>query len=317
MIAKIESALSHISSTEREVWLMCGMAIKQELGDAGFALWDSWSQEAESYNARDARAVWRSIRPAGKVTMGSLYHEAMANGWRDNGKHERPTAAQIEERKRQAAERLTEEGKRREAEHQAAARKAAWIMKQCKPEKHAYLDAKGFKDTLGYVWWATEESNLLCIPMYVGDKLVGVQLIDRHGTKKFLKGQRTSEAYHLMNNDGYGCINYFTEGYANALALRVLLKMMSRRYKIYVCFSAQNMKKVATMIGEGIVIADQDKSGHGERIAEEIGLPYWIPLDMGTDMSDYLLNMGRYKAFEEFLKWSKNLKKCSIISSRS
>jgi putative DNA primase/helicase len=308
-MGKIASALSHISSTERETWLMCGMAIKQELGDAGFSLWDNWSQEAESYNAKNARAVWNSIRAVGKVTMGSLYHEAMSNGWRDNGKHERPTQEQIEERNRQAAERLTEEGKRKEAEHQAAAKKAAWIMHQAKPEKHAYLHKKGFKDTLGKVWWATEETNLLVIPMNVGDKLVGVQLIDRHGNKKFLKGQRTSGAYHLINNDGYGAENWFVEGYANALSLRECLKSMSKRYKIYVTFSAQNLKKVATMIGSGCVIADQDKSATGERIAEEIGFPYWIPFDDGTDFNDFYLKVGRVTATHEFRRWYEYMKK--------
>jgi len=306
---KITSALAYISSTERETWVRMGMAIKQELGDAGFDLWNYWSSSAPSYKEKDAIAVWRSIRPAGKVTMGSLYHVAKVNGWRDDGKFAKPTQAQIDERNRLAAERLTEDGMRREAAQAQAAKKAAWILHQCKSEAHAYLHSKGFGDDVGRVWWASEDSNLLCVPMYVNTALVGIQLINRLGEKKFLTGQRTAGAYHLINNDGYGADNWFTEGYANALSLRACLKSMSRRYKIYVCFSAHNMKTVATMIGSGYVIADREKSGVGERIAEEIGLPYWIPFDDNTDFNDYWKANGTFKTATNLRAWMNNLKK--------
>ena len=114
MIARIESALTFISSDERETWLMAGMAIKGELGESGFDLWDNWSQQSDSYNAQSARSVWRSIRNSGKITLGSLFHEAKSSGWRDNGAYERPSHAQIEERKRLAADRETVEGQARE-----------------------------------------------------------------------------------------------------------------------------------------------------------------------------------------------------------
>ena len=52
------------------------MAVKSELGEAGFEVWDEWSQQADSYNAKDARDVWKSIRANGKVTGGTLFHEA-------------------------------------------------------------------------------------------------------------------------------------------------------------------------------------------------------------------------------------------------
>jgi putative DNA primase/helicase len=38
--AEIEQALSSIPSHDREVWIQIGMAIKAELGDAGFDIWD-------------------------------------------------------------------------------------------------------------------------------------------------------------------------------------------------------------------------------------------------------------------------------------
>ena len=45
----------------------------------------------DSYNARHARDVWKSILANGKVTAGTLFHEVKVFGWRDDGKHRKPT----------------------------------------------------------------------------------------------------------------------------------------------------------------------------------------------------------------------------------
>ena len=74
-----------------------------------------------------------------------------------------------------------------------AASKAAWIVKQCQIGKHEYLHAKGFADEQGLVW-VSKESKLLVIPMRIDNRLVGCQLIDTDGSKKFLFGQKTSGA---------------------------------------------------------------------------------------------------------------------------
>jgi len=55
----IRSALAHVPAHDRDTWLRMGMAVKSELGDGGFDLWDEWSQQDASYRAADARAVWR------------------------------------------------------------------------------------------------------------------------------------------------------------------------------------------------------------------------------------------------------------------
>jgi hypothetical protein len=81
---RIRDALYFIPAANRETWVRTGMAVKSELGDAGFEVWDAWSQQADSYNAKDARDVWKSVRGNGKVTAGTLFHEAKANGWRDD-----------------------------------------------------------------------------------------------------------------------------------------------------------------------------------------------------------------------------------------
>ena len=304
MMARIESALSFIQATDRGVWLNMAMAIKSELGEAGFALWDDWSQGADNYNAHAARAVWKSCKGTG-VTVGTLFHEAKANGWRDDDKHAKPSYAQQEAIRQAAAERLTQEGIAREQAQQAAAKKAGWIMHQTKMEPHAYLDSKGWKDVPGAVWWPNEEQNLLCIPMRVGDNIVGVQLIDRNGTKRYLSGQRTSGAEYLISNNGRGAMDWYVEGYCTGLSLRECLHALRMRYRIHITFSAGNLVKVAAMNAGGYVVADNDASGTGERVAIQTGLPYFMPA--AGDFNDLHRSVGTFQASQLLRKLLTNL----------
>lgn len=177
-----------------------------------------------------------------------------------------------------------------------AAQKAAWILHQCQYASHEYLVKKGFPNEVGNVW-VRDGQHLLVIPMRVGKNLVGVQLIDTAGTKKFLSGQRTSEAEFILDNKGP---HFLCEGYATALSLRTILKNYKRRYTIHVCFSAGNMLKIAAALPGGIVIADNDASGTGERVAKEIGWPYWISDQLG-DCNDHHLREGIFKTGRSLL----------------
>lgn len=296
MNARIASALSFIPADHRETWVAMAMAVKSEMGDAGFDLWDQWSQTADNYNAQAARSVWRSCRGSG-VTLGTLFHEAKCNGWVDNDRHEKPTAAQLQARKREQAERLTQEGMERERLAQAAARKAGWILHQTKTEQHAYFGAHGMPDFEGLVWRPTEQDNLLCVPMRIGKELVGVQLIDRHGAKKFLSGQKTSGAEYLIDNKG---MDIWVEGYCTGLAVRACMAALKMRYRVHVTFSANNLKAMAT---SGFVIADNDQSKVGEKVAIATGLPYWISDVEGEDFCDFWQRLGTFRASQMLRQW--------------
>jgi putative DNA primase/helicase len=300
MTARIESALAHIPADHRETWVMAAMGIKHELGEDGFDIWDNWSQQGRSYNAASARSVWKSCR-GGAVSIGSVFHEARANGWKDDDKHARPSQAQIQARQRAMEERLTADGIAREKAQQAAAKKAGWIMHQTKSEQHAYLQSKGWPDACGPVWWPDEKQNLLCIPMRVGDALVGVQMIDREGGKRYLSGQRTSGAEYLISNNGRGAMDWFVEGYATGLSLRECLQALRMRYRIHITFSAGNLVKVAALHGAGYVIADKDDSGTGERVAIQTGLPYYLP--ESGDWNDFHRSAGTFRASQALRKW--------------
>lgn len=163
-----------------------------------------------------------------------------------------------------------------------AAQKAAYIMHQCQFGFHPYLESKGFKDEQGNVW-RNEDSLLLVIPMRIGNRLVGCQLIDEEGGKKFLFGQRTSGAAFIFDNRGP---NVLCEGYATALSIKAAMKGLKRRYTLHVCFSAGNMKKVAANLPSGFVVADNDASQTGQKTAEQIGWPTWMPDAVGMDAND-------------------------------
>ena len=298
------SALQFICSDDRDVWVSMGMALQSEYGDAARDLWMDWSRQSDSFKESDARVVWRSFRGTG-VSIASLFHEAQQNGWRDHEGHQKPTEAQLAEQRRIAAERHTQEGKKREQEALAAARKAQWILDQCKHEKHAYLHAKGFPELEGLVWRPNEIDNLLCIPMYANGKLAGLQMIDRDGGKKYLSGQVTSQAEFCMDSGAIKPFEFWVEGYASGLSLRACLHALKLRYRIHVTFSANNLKRMAH---SGYVIADNDTSETGLKAAQATGLPFWMPEDAGTDINDFHKRQGTFRASQAIGKWVRGLR---------
>lgn len=186
------------------------------------------------------------------------------------------------------AKRAEEDLRRRQKE---AADKAKWILNQCQFARHDYLKAKGFPDEQGNVW-KTEDTQLLVIPMRIAGQLVGCQLIDPEGGKKFLFGQRTSGAEFIFDGKG---VHVLCEGYATALSVRLALKNMKVPCTLHVCFSAGNMIKVASKLPGGFIVADNDASGTGERTAKQIEWPYWMPPEIGMDANDWHKKTGLFR----------------------
>lgn len=179
-----------------------------------------------------------------------------------------------------------------------AAAKAEWILKHCQYAKHDYLKAKGFPDEQGNIW-KTDGAELLVIPMRVDGKVVGCQLIDQAGSKKFLFGQRTSNAEFVFGTSGKHIV---CEGYATALSVRLALKNLKILYCLHVCFSAGNMVKIAAGLPGGFIIADNDASGTGERVAKQIGWPYWLPPEVGMDANDWQQKVGIFRFSQDLRK---------------
>lgn len=205
---RINSALTYVDATDRDVWLRMGMAVKSELGDQGFDAWDAWGQSADNYNSTDSKTVWRSIRPDGKVGIGSLFHEAKQHGWQDDGRRHTGTAAEIAERQRAAAERAAADAAEIERERAETATKAAAILKAATAAtgENPYLlrkqvsptatlreiDVGAVAATLGYTPKSSGEpleGRLLAVPVKQGDALSTVELIDGKGRKTALSGR--------------------------------------------------------------------------------------------------------------------------------
>jgi len=189
---------------------------------------------------------------------------------------------------------------KRESEKQSidaklARDKAAFIIKNSQLARHDYLKAKGFQDESGYVW-ISPDGHMLVIPMRIDGNLVGVQLIDKHGSKKFLYGQKSGGAEFIFDNKG---VHIYCEGYATALSVRLALKSVKIRYTIHVCFSANNLLKLTQKYKDGFIVADNDESLTGENVAKRSGLPYWISPILGEDGNDFHQRMGLFKFSQE------------------
>ena len=182
---------------------------------------------------------------------------------------------------------------RAELAHKAA-QKAAWILKQVSTSTHPYLEKKGFPEEKGNVW-----EGKLVIPMRRAGRLVGCQLISSEGEKKFLYGQVTKGASFTIDAKG---IDIFCEGFATALSIRVVMQAIKMRYRIHVTFSAGNMKEVCQAFDGGIVVADHDASGVGEKVAREIGKPYFLPPTVGCDFNDFHQSVGVFHASQSLKK---------------
>ena len=132
---QIKAALSYIPAHDRDVWCKIGMAVKSELGEPGFPLWEAWSQNADTYKQADARAVWKSFKPSGPVTIASLFGLAKEHGYRPEQPYHPVDPAEMlrRARERQEAERIERENT--EASHREAARKAADLWSRANPHR--------------------------------------------------------------------------------------------------------------------------------------------------------------------------------------
>lgn len=239
---RIREALKFIDASDRETWLRMGMAIKSELADTGFGLWEAWSLQAESFNTKDARDVWKSIRAGGKVTIGTLFYEAKTNGWRDDGMHQKPTPEELAERRRIAAERAAKEEAEIARERADTAKNATAILKAATEAKadHPYLSRKRVSPAatlreidagkaaaiLGYAPKSGGDllaGRLLVVPVKQGDGISTLELIDESGRKAALAGRGSKVGGYwaterLPDGDGAGLTLLIGEGVATGLS---------------------------------------------------------------------------------------------------
>lgn len=312
MSNRIREALQFIPASDRDTWVKMGMAVKSELGDSGFDLWEGWSQQADSFDAKDARDVWKSIRLNGKVTAGTLFHEAKANGWRDDGTHQKPTPEEIAERQRINAERSAREEARIASERAEAAKKSVAVWKEAGEAKsdHPYLvrkqvspvvtlreiDADAAAAILGYAPKSSGEhlaGRLLVAPVKVGDGISTLELIDEAGRKSAVYGGAKAggfwAAQPLPDDDGLTLL--IGEGVATVLSAKE-----TTGHPAIAALSSGNLPTVAKAMRERyptaalVVLSDLVKATgapdpHAVEAALSVGGRLAIP-DFGTNRPD-------------------------------
>lgn len=235
----------------RDDWVRVGMAIKSELGQPGFSLWDDWSEQGHAYSATDARDAWRSFKSGGKTTIATLFGMAKENGFvfpdADGVQASAPADPDaLERQRRQAQERAQrqaaeQEDYRRRAD--AAAREAAKLWAEAKPSgRSAYLDRKGVK-AHGVRFLA---GGTVLVPLRSADgtlhslqKIAPAKGADGND-KRFLPGGRKSGLWHLIGQAAGAAVVLVGEGYATCATLHE-----ASGHPVAVAFDGGNLVKVA------------------------------------------------------------------------
>jgi hypothetical protein len=78
-VTELRSALLHMRSDDRDLWVAVGQALK-ELGDTGRGLWLAWSATSEKFNAKDAAKKWVGF-DGHRTGYRAVFKKAQDAGW--------------------------------------------------------------------------------------------------------------------------------------------------------------------------------------------------------------------------------------------
>lgn len=255
----IRAALACIPpDLDRTDWARVGMAIKSELSDAaGFDLWNEWSARGESYNERNARDTWRSIKAGGATTIGTLFGIAKDHGFKFPEGTE-PAQAPDPAALLEAQQLADKKRKQREAEEATysqradqAAREAAKLWNEASESGQSpYLVRKR---VAGHGVRYQPDGTLL-VPMVTialpGQGVMqNVQRIapekpaDGGTDKRFLPGGRKNGTWHLIGTISEASPLLLAEGYATAASL-----FEATGHPVGVCWDTSNLGHVAKAV---------------------------------------------------------------------
>jgi hypothetical protein len=78
----VAEALQHIPADDYHLWIKIGMALKDELGERGYVLWDAWSATSTKYTgSAETSKKWQSFKGSG-VHIETLFYNAREMGYR-------------------------------------------------------------------------------------------------------------------------------------------------------------------------------------------------------------------------------------------
>ncbi|QIG65640.1 hypothetical protein [Salmonella phage PT1] len=275
---EIAEALSYIDAgCDRETWVRMAMAVKSELGDGGFTVWNDWSRQSDKYNSKDARDTWKSVKRHGGIGIGTLIGEAQQFGFSLNDAERTPLSAEeIEARKRKReAEEKAEQQRRAERMAQAAEQaRTIWeSATELEGDEHPYLQRKqvqAFGLRVGRFW--TEKRSIdgaLLVPVRnVDGQITSLQAIFPNENpqlgrdRDYLPGGQKRGCFHVIGGKPTGAspVIVICEGYSTGASIH-----QATGYCVVVAFDAGNVPTVAKLMRQQfgratiVVAADNDQ----------------------------------------------------------
>ncbi|MDD4887587.1 MAG: DUF927 domain-containing protein, partial [Thiomonas sp.] len=306
-IDEIRAALACIPpDLPREEWARIAMALKSELGAAGFDLFNAWSVPGDTYDAKAVRDTWRSIKAGGRVTVGTLLHTAQQHGF----KRSEPAAPPSPEaRKAQAAERAARDQQEQAAREAAQATAAQEAQRRFSAASDTgaspYLDRKAVS---AHGARFTPDGALLVPLRSLQGELRNVQTIASDGSKRYLRAAQKTGLLHWIGSPEGAPVLILCEGFATAASLHEATARPA-----VCCLDASNLPHVARELrshyGPGVLLllaGDNDRETEArtgknpgrtaaETAAREVGgfvaLPD-APEGQNVDFNDWAASAG-------------------------
>jgi len=279
----IKEALAYISPDIcRDEWVQVGMALKSDLGDDGYAVFDTWSQGSDKYNASDCKSTWRSINSTGGIRIATLLMMAKKGGHkqRTKGMH-KPFNAPLS-----ASKPLPIEEPKSLTKSCEIAQK---FWDESVPGKsHPYADKKRLS-THGL----RVHGDQLCVPAYNENKQIqSIQRISHDGKKKNLANTKIKDCFHFIGGDTSTIV--ICEGWATAKSVNA-----ATNYASVVSFGCAGLMKIAILFRDKapdsliIIAADTDHVKEAQTAAMAVSGLVAVPLlESGTDFNDLHLSEG-------------------------
>ena len=276
-IDDIRSALSYIDSHDRDTWWQVGAAVKDELGENGYDLWDEWSQRADNYDNRAAKSTWKSLKP-GSFSIGTVWKLARQNGWQPAKPYTPPSVEEQARRKAESEARRQAAEQERQQTQQRVKGTAQKIWNSSRPASlsHPYLASKGITNPdaiAGLRQNKYKDNDNLIIPVLYENEIVNLQSINQDGGKRFLAGGQVQGAYAFIGKaddvEKVGVV--MAEGYATAASI-----YEATGKPVIIAFDAGNMVAVAERLAQKlpqnvpvVIAVDNDASQTGIKKARQ------------------------------------------------
>lgn len=266
-IERIRAALSYLDAGDRDTWVRAAMCIKDELGDAGFEVWDNWGADYSQYKASAAKAVWKSVKANGKLKINTLIFEAKNNGWKDTSERKKWTKEERDAYEARAKARREAAEEEERIAHANAALRANEIWNSAKPvidDQHYYLAKKGVKSYgLRVGTWERIDAETGEVTVVTANGLL-VPMCDRlkkiHSLQCILPVEGNRNKWYLPDGAKQGhfhviggkpkthddkSIFVLAEGYATGASIHE-----ATGHTVLVCFDSSNLRVVSKTLRE-------------------------------------------------------------------